>query len=186
VLRPKGTDNGEQSAPTFEVVTTRITLCSETSYEDFKIPGNLSERDWPRVMYLGELPLHQVQVSVASAITSVLNLLVEARNSVVTPELMEYATFLPIGTERTSRHRAAESCRAFFTHRSYNDVNGSEFVSPFAGLITMADNYRISYPVASQTAQATHDFLARNGIASLFKALQSAYQPPLDIYIWVN
>jgi hypothetical protein len=57
VLRPKSTDNGDQSASTFELVTTRVALCKEKKRKDFRNPGNPSEQDWPRIMNLGNLQL---------------------------------------------------------------------------------------------------------------------------------
>jgi hypothetical protein len=178
VLRPTPSEHG---LPTFQLVTTRLGLCAS-------FPNALShsseikfvESDWPAIRNYNFLRLSEVHASVASTMTSIMKILIDARTVVFSEEQLQYITSLPSGHDSVSREKASLICEAFY--RDPNDARMEIYWGNLGTvLITIESPREITRRVALSMVQAMRDFLVRNNIKTLLDAIGSAFEPPLGI-----
>jgi hypothetical protein len=177
VLRPRPSEHG---LPTFQLVTTRLGLCAS-------FPDALScsseikfvESDWPAIRNYNFLRLSEVHTSVASTITSIMNILIEARTVVFLEEQLQYITRLPTGHGSVSRENASIICDAF-----YGDNIGIPREDYWGNLGAVLINMESRRELAKRgllIVQAMRTFLVRNNVKTLLDAIGNAFEPPLGI-----
>jgi hypothetical protein len=180
VLRQRPT---EQGLMTFQLITTRIGLCAQHS-NDLSWPpsANFVDSDWPALRNFSFLRLSEVQSSVASAITSLLNTLVEIHTVVFTEEQLQHMRGLPHDHGAQSRSQAAAICKAF--HRDFRSTQLEEYRELKGRLDEVVLDLHFDRAYHKKTRplmRAIRDFLHRNNVKTLLEVLGTAYNPPLDI-----
>lgn len=178
VLRQRHT---EQGIMTFQLITTRLALCAQSD-RSWPQTASFADSEWPALRNFSLLRLSEVQTSVASAITSLLNTLVEIRTVVFSEEQLQHVRGLPWDHGTQSRSQAAAICNAFHMdfETTKHDMN-RELKGRLDDVIIDIPFDRAYDKKRRPLIRAIRDFLHRNNVKTLLDVLGAAYTPPLDI-----
>lgn len=178
VLRPRPSEYGLH---TFQLVTTRLGLCAQTPYllDDLE-SGLFTANDWPEIRNVGYLKLSQVQISIASALNSVVKMLSDARDT-LSRGRWSWNTSLPTGYDAASRKSAAEICEAFYVNETGEQLNHLAN--------TIVKDTRIAHRDKLLYIEELVGFLNRNNMRALLGAIRHSYkysQSIQDVACWIR